>query len=832
MRRRLLMRLTLVAAVWLAISTTGVVGQSRPTVIKGKKIYTVTKGIIENGVILIQEGKIKDVGKAVAVPPGADEHSAEVVIPGLVDAHTHLALRRMGGGGERGGTPQPITSEWKAVDNLDLEDPMLPIALSGGVTTIMTGSGSGIVSSGQSTALKLRGRSGASKVLKPYVALKMAVRTLINIRPGFPPATEMGWYAIASEQFRKAQVYNQEWADYKAGKTKKPPQRDERLEAFAAALRGDVMVHVHAFYPSEIEMVMELAKQFGFLNRLSFAHVTEAFPIADIMAKNRVYPVIGYPTIMRYWGDSHPHNLVKELMDAGVMASIETDQGGEQEKCFREYGSMVIRHGATEAQTLEALTINGAKALMLADRIGSIEPGKDADLVLMDGPPFDLHAERVEKVFVEGVLEYERKDLRQKDVLTSVGPFKPLKAPLKIDSPSFALTSATVFTVSHGVVRNMTMIVRDGKIAQLEAGAVPAKGMTIVDLGGRVVAPGWVTSRVFPNDWTGDLKFQVQNNEELEPIVPEMRVRFSVDPWFPSYEANREIGLTTEHITPGLLNLVGGTGIMAKMRTLDLDVMIRKDPTCMVMSLTNEPIRQFGRGSQIPVTLDTAVQTIRASLNSAKEYLAKPQDPKTYNQRLEAYRPVLKGDIPVVIHANSVDEIHAALKLASEYNLKPIVSGGIEAWKLVDELGRAKVPVILGDSATNMEGVRGAGRRAGFNDQSPLILSRAGVKVGFFGYSGARRGQPTGRLGGEPALNAMWAFRNGVPEAEALRMITLNPAEMFGMADRIGSLDVGKDADFMILEGHPLDYRVLPQVVAIDGEMVYPKPVRGLKATN
>jgi imidazolonepropionase-like amidohydrolase len=469
---------------------------------------------------------------------------------------------------------------------------------------------------------------------------------------------------------------------------------------------------------------------------------------------------------------------------------------------------------------------------MLADRIGSLEPGKDADLVLMDGPPFDLHAERVEKVFVEGVLQYERKELRQKESLTSVGPFKPLKAALRIDAPSFALSNATVFTVSHGVLKNATMIVKDGKIAQLEAGAQPPKGMTVIDLGGRVVSPGWVTSRVFPNDWTGDLKFQVQNNEELEPIVPEMRVRFSVDPWFPSYEANREIGLTTEHITPGLLNLVGGTGIMAKMRTLDLDVMIRKDPTCMVMSFTSEPLRQFGRNSQIPVTLATAIQMIRASLDRARAYLAKPQDPKTFDLRLEAYRPVLTGKIPVVMHANSVDEIHEALKLAAEYKLKPIISGGSEAWKVADELARANVPVILGDSATNMEGVRGAGRRAGFNDQSPLILSRAGVKVGFFGFSGARRGQPTGRLGGEPALNAMWAFRNGVPEDQAMRMVTLNPAEMFGTSDLVGSLDVGKDADFMILEGNPLDYRVLPQVVVIDGEMVHPKRAPRAKETT
>ena len=96
--------------------------------------------------------------------------------------------------------------------------------------------------------------------------------------------------------------------------------------------------------------------------------------------------------------------------------------------------------------------------------------------------------------------------------------------------------------------------------------------------------------------------------------------------------------------------------------------------------------------------------------------------------------------------------------------------------------------------------------------QSPAVLTRAGVKVAFFGDGASRRAMPTGRLGGEPVLNAAWAFRNGVAEADALKMVTLNPAEMFGMANRIGSIEPGKDADFLVLEGHPFEYNVLPEM--------------------
>jgi hypothetical protein len=163
------------------------------------------------------------------------------------------------------------------------------------------------------------------------------------------------------------------------------------------------------------------------------------------------------------------------------------------------------------------------------------------------------------------------------------------------------------------------------------------------------------------------------------------------------------------------------------------------------------------------------------------------------------------------------------MKIASDYELRLIVSGAVEAHRLADDLARADVGVILGDSASGLESIRGGGD--GYRIEAPAILSRKGVKVAFFGPSGSRRGMPTGRLGGEPALNAAWAFRNGASEEDALRMTTLNAAEMLGIDDRLGSIDVGKDADFMILEGHPFDYRVLPLMVFIDGELIHQGPI-------
>ena len=171
----------------------------------------------------------------------------------------------------------------------------------------------------------------------------------------------------------------------------------------------------------------------------------------------------------------------------------------------------------------------------------------------------------------------------------------------------------------------------------------------------------------------------------------------------------------------------------------------------------------------------------------------------------------------MLIHANRVAEISEAMSIAEDYGLRLVVTGGVEAHELADELAAADVGIILGNSGSYASDIRGGGD--GWSVQGPAILSRAGVDVAFFGPGASRRASPIGRLGGEPILNAAWAFRNGVPEIEALRMATLNAAEMLDMGDRLGSIEVGKDADFVVLEGHPFDYRVVPEYVFVDGRL-------------
>ena len=173
-------RRRLAAIVAAAVAVAGAASAQPETVlVRGRTIHTVTGGTLQDGEILIRDGSIEAVGASLEVPAGTPVYEAEVVIPGLIDAHAHVALDRS----SRSRIPGPVTAEWKAVEHLDLSDPMLQVALSGGVTSLVTRSGSGIISSGQAVALKLKRNPGPEMILKPYVDLKMAVRPLINLRP-------------------------------------------------------------------------------------------------------------------------------------------------------------------------------------------------------------------------------------------------------------------------------------------------------------------------------------------------------------------------------------------------------------------------------------------------------------------------------------------------------------------------------------------------------------------------------------------------------------------------------------------------------------------------
>jgi imidazolonepropionase-like amidohydrolase len=361
-------------------------------VLKGATVHTVSSPKIVNATILVQNGKISAVEEDMKIPKGFKilDVKGKVIIPGLIDIHSHLGMIEDGNE-----YSQPIGPENRALDAINLKSPAWADAVTGGVTTVVTGPGAAERISGQSITIKTFGASLERRILKASGEVKMAVygRSLSHIQ------TIRG-------SLIKAREYLDTWTKYESGEKKgPPPRRDLAMEALARVLRGEDRIRVHTYYAHDMLTFLKLKDEFGF--RLTFEHSTEAYKIAEEIAKQNVGCVC-YPLVR----EAMPDDVIRGnvvLHNAGVKIAFHTDYPVTQQKWLRLCAMISMRYGLPDEAALKALTINPAELAMVSDRVGSIEKGKDADLVVLNGPWYELRS-RVDMVFVDGVLAYDRSD--------------------------------------------------------------------------------------------------------------------------------------------------------------------------------------------------------------------------------------------------------------------------------------------------------------------------------------------------------------------------------------------------------------------------------------
>ncbi len=397
--------------------------QQRPIAYINAKIIPIVGEPIEQGILLVQNGKIVAVGDARTVKLSADvlvvDAKGKVIMPGLVDTHSHI------GEGSGADGSSPIQPDVRLLDGLNVRSSSIQRAQSGGLTTVNVMPGSGHLDSGQTLYIKLR--DDAVKVDDLLIlddagkymgGIKFANGTN-PIRPGGGsfPGTRAKSAALVRDQFIKAQDYRDK-IKKAAGDATKMPARDLAMEALVEALDGKRMVHFHTHRADDIMTVLRLQKEFGF--RLVLQHVSEAWKVADEIAKAKVPASIIFidsPGGKLETVDVYAINGAA-LEKAGALTGFHTDDGITDSRWFLRSGGMAVRAGMSREKALYALTMANAKMLDLDKRVGSLEVGKDADFIVLSGDPLSIYTHVLE-TWVEGKKVFDRSN--PADYLIQVG---------------------------------------------------------------------------------------------------------------------------------------------------------------------------------------------------------------------------------------------------------------------------------------------------------------------------------------------------------------------------------------------------------------------------
>lgn len=373
------------------------------------KIVTITNGIIENGAILIEDGKIKAVGADIAIPQGCEVIDAKGgwVTPGLIDCHTHLCgffgRNTMPGDSDGNEVTDPITPQLRAIDYVNPDDIAVGITRDAGFTTCYTLPGSANLIGGVGVAIKLRGRTAEEMAIDGTQQMKFALgENPKRVYGGHSkaPKTRMASAAMVREVLTKAREYADKQDSHAKGEKGDKPAFDAKLEALVPVVRGQMRCRMHAHRSDDIMTHVRTAEEFG----LDFVieHATEGWKIPDILAKRNVGCVIG-PVLTGYskaelWDATLANAGI--LDKAGVNVCLTADDSTNTRYLPIHVG-MLIREGMDEKSAFEAVTIRPAKLLGLDSRMGSIEPGKDADIAVWDGHPFS-NMTTCKAVFIDG----------------------------------------------------------------------------------------------------------------------------------------------------------------------------------------------------------------------------------------------------------------------------------------------------------------------------------------------------------------------------------------------------------------------------------------------
>ncbi len=385
------------------------------------------------------------------------------------------------------------------------------------------------------------------------------------------------------------------------------------------------------------------------------------------------------------------------------------------------------------------------------------------------------------------------------------------------------IKNGCVYTMKEDIYEKGYIIICGGKIK--EVGSMKTLTMPetdfekVYDVSGRFVMPGIVDGHSHIGMWEDSLGFEGSDgNEDTDPITPQLRAIDAVNPMDRSFYEGLCAGVTTSVTGPGSANIIGGQFTAVKMYGSCIDDMIIKQTVAMKGAMGENPKTVYNEKNQAPVTRMATAAMMREALIKASEYKkaveeyeedSEENDKPDFDMKSEALLPVLKKELPMKIHAHRLDDIFTAIRIAKEFDINITIEHATEAHLAAERIAAEGYPLLIGPNLLD----RSKPELKNMDVSAAGILERAGIKPAIISDHPEI---PCKYL----TMSAAMAVRGGMSRLEALRAITIYPAEYCGIADRVGSLETGKDADIVVFSAHPFDYMAQVEYVFIDGKCV------------
>lgn len=377
------------------------------------------------------------------------------------------------------------------------------------------------------------------------------------------------------------------------------------------------------------------------------------------------------------------------------------------------------------------------------------------------------------------------------------------------------IKNAKIFTMEEVNYENGCILVDDGKILKV-GNDISTEGADVIDAAGRIITPGLVDAHSHLGMWEDAIDFEgADGNEMTDPITPELRAIDGINPFDRTFEDAYRGGVTATASGPGSANVIGGQFAVIKTFGKRIDDMIVKEPAAMKCAFGENPKRVYNDQHKSPMTRMATASLLRETLIEAREYLrdkeSADEDKKPdFDMQLEALIPVLKREIPLKAHAHRADDIFTAIRIAKEFNVRITLDHCTEGHLISEYIKEENLCAIVGPSF----GERSKVELKNMTFETPGVLNRAGIKIAIM------TDHPVVPIQYLPLCAAL-AVKAGLQREEALKAITIYPAEILGVDHRIGSIKEGKDADLVMWEDHPFGLESRVMMTMIDGKIVF-----------